>query len=293
MLLARAPTSLCLRHGRANDILRMLVGSSPARFMSSGRPNNDNTSQYRSPIRYLSTNLNEDNMSQYHVESKSNEHIPPQEWTTFHGKIPVLQTDPAVASAEKKALLADLEQPRVSVLMELTDRVGVLHDVLKYFWKYDISITRIESRPVQINQWDGKKRFDFFMDFNGSLEDAAVHKVLHDLGPLTDKLLVLDEKDVHWFPHHISDLDMIAHRTLDAGVDLESDHPGFNDNVYRSRRAELATNANKHRWDQPIPCIDYTPEETATWGAVWDRMEDLWEQYACKEYLVRTFWVLF
>jgi hypothetical protein len=80
---------------------------------------------------------------------------------------------------------------------------------------------------------------------------------------------------------------LIAHRTLDAGVDLESDHPGFNDQTYRARRAELAANAIDHRWDQPIPRIDYTKEETDTWGAVWDRMEPLWKKYACKEYLVR------
>jgi len=84
----------------------------------------------------------------------------------------------------------------------------------------------------------------------------------------------------------ISELDMIAHRTLDAGVDLESDHPGFHDQTYRDRRAELAQNALQHRCDKPIPHIEYSKEEIETWGAVWDRMEDLWKKYACKEYLV-------
>lgn len=83
-------------------------------------------------------------------------------------------------------------------------------------------------------------------------------------------------------------MDLIAHRTLDAGIDLQSDHPGFNDPIYRARRAELATKAINHRWDQPIPRIDYTPDEVATWKAVWDRMEGLWKAYACKEFLVRT-----
>jgi hypothetical protein len=45
--------------------------------------------------------------------------------------------------------------------MEVSDRVGILHDILKYFWKYDISVSRIESRPVL-----GQK-FDFFVDFDG------------------------------------------------------------------------------------------------------------------------------
>lgn len=86
----------------------------------------------------------------------------------------------------------------------------------------------------------------------------------------------------------IAELDLVAHRTLNAGIDLESDHPGFNDPVYRARRAKLATKAINHRWDQPIPRIEYSPDEVATWTTVWDRMEGLWKKYACKEYLVRT-----
>lgn len=72
---------------------------------------------------------------------------------------------------------------------------------------------------------------------------------------------------------------------MDAGTDLQSDHPGFNDIVYRERRANLTQSAKNHRWDKSIESIDYTPDEVATWAAVWDRMESLWEQYACKEYI--------
>lgn len=187
------------------------------------------------------------------------------------------------------------DHPRVSLLMELKDRVGILHEVLKYFWKYDLNVSRIESRPVQRHKktWnhndnDKQSVFDFYLDFDGTLNDPGAQKLLRDLAPLTEKLLILDEKDVHWFPRHVSELDLIAHRTLDAGVDLKSDHPGFNDEEYRARRGQLAINAIQHRWDQPIPTIDYTKEETETWSAVWDRMEPLWKNYACKEYMVRS-----
>jgi phenylalanine-4-hydroxylase len=91
---------------------------------------------------------------------------------------------------------------------------------------------------------------------------------------------------VQWFPRHISELDLIANRTLDAGVDLESDHPGFNDLKYRERRGHLATLAQNHTWNKPISRIDYTPEEIETWTAVWDQMEPLWSKYACQEYKV-------
>jgi phenylalanine-4-hydroxylase len=187
--------------------------------------------------------------------------------------------------------------PRSSVLMELTDRVGVLHDVLRYFWKYDVNICRIESRPSYVqNDHDceaGNKigppkdrRFDFFVDMEGSTEDANVRQLLNALKPMTTRLLLLDEKQVHWFPRHISELDKVAGRTLDAGVDLEADHPGFRDAHYRARRDAMTASAKAYRWDEPIPSVQYTDDEVAVWSAVWDRMEPLWHAYACREYNV-------
>ncbi len=77
---------------------------------------------------------------------------------------------------------------------------------------------------------------------------------------------------------------MIADRTLDAGLDLQSDHPGFNDPIYRARRKELAKFSKQYRWNHPIPQINYTEDEIHCWRTVWDRMEPLAESYACKEY---------
>jgi len=114
------------------------------------------------------------------------------------------------------------DTPRTSVLMELTDRVGVLHDVLKFFWKYDVNITRIESRPHKMDAASGEEIFDFFLDLyvcvkrnekrndriietndsvlgcfsDGQRGDENVEKLLEALKPLTNKLLVLDDKHV-------------------------------------------------------------------------------------------------
>lgn len=93
-------------------------------------------------------------------------------------------------------------------------------------------------------------------------------------------------ENAHWFPRHLSELDFIANRTLVAGVDLMSeDHPGFHDVEYRRRRDDLSTKAQQYRWNQSIPRVEYTAEETATWQIVWDKMESLWEEYACREFL--------
>ena len=136
-----------------------------------GRKNDgDSSSRCR---RLLSTNprrLNEDNMIQHHMEQQPK--LPPQEWTTFHGKMPVLTTtadENAKTTTQSSSLSNEYlhgEQPRVSVLMELQDRVGILHDILKYFWKYDINVSRIESRPVQTGQWMKPKFGKFFIRKN-------------------------------------------------------------------------------------------------------------------------------
>jgi hypothetical protein len=102
--------------------------------------------------------LNEDNMSARHQSTD----IPPQEWTMFNDKVAVLQD--AVKTDEEKEKWAQPyagDMPRMSLLMELTDKVGILHDVLRFFWKYDINICRIESRPAQVGR-GGQSRFDFF-----------------------------------------------------------------------------------------------------------------------------------
>jgi hypothetical protein len=131
---------------RGNVVMRPLM---TARFLS--------TAPHK-----LSDKLNKDNMNDHRVDHK-------------HWKTPILKE---LEDDETRDLHG--EHPRVSVLMELKDRVGILHDVLKYFWKNDINVSRIESRPVRTGQW-GKKKFDFYMDFDGSLEDAAVQKLLDDL----------------------------------------------------------------------------------------------------------------
>mmetsp|Transcript_31791 Transcript_31791/g.68011 ORF Transcript_31791/g.68011 Transcript_31791/m.68011 type:complete len:547 (-) Transcript_31791:154-1794(-) len=229
-------------------------------------------------LRFLSSQPDYTNYETWHksnYEQPSNSHSLP----SIHGH-PHQQTS--------RDLHADL--PRTSVLMELSDRVGALHDVLKYYWKYDVNITRIESRPVVYNRdsaagGQSRPKFDFFVDFHGKVGDPNVNALLKELKGMTDKLLVLDEKEVHWFPRHISELDLIANRTLDAGIDLEADHPGFHDQAYRQRRSKLAESAQKHRVHDEIPTTEYTADETETWGLVWDTMESLWQKYACKEYL--------
>jgi len=52
---------------------------------------------------------------------------------------------------------------------------------------------------------------------------------------------------VPWFPLRIRDLDKYANQILSHGAELNADHPGFTDPVYRMRRKYLADTALNYR----------------------------------------------
>ncbi|KDO34906.1 hypothetical protein SPRG_00966 [Saprolegnia parasitica CBS 223.65] len=178
------------------------------------------------------------------------------------------------------ATTTHVNKPKTSLMLEVDDNPGSLQDVLKFFWKRDINMTRIESRPTKGTSPD----YSFFIDFDGRPGDEGVDALLEDLKRHCKSMMILNEKKVPWFPRKIADLDMSVAQTLDAGDELECDHPGFNDKVYRARRDQLTEVALNFRQGQEIPRIKYTPDEIKTWGLVYERMQDLWGKYACDEF---------
>jgi len=83
------------------------------------------------------------------------------------------------------------------------------------------------------------------------------------------------------------ELELAAPDRLDAAglVQLDPDHPGFRDPVYRSRRDAIARIAFEYRDGEPVPRVEYTEEEQEVWRAVWRNLGPLHDRYACRAYL--------
>ncbi|XP_066907998.1 tryptophan 5-hydroxylase 1 isoform X2 [Halyomorpha halys] len=187
--------------------------------------------------------------------------------------------------------------PRNSIIFSLKNQVGGLARVLQVFQDLGVNVVHIESRPsaradsefeilVEV-ECDNKK-----MEQVVSLlrrEVAAINLTTFEEGvelpqPTLSSTASFDFEEIPWFPKKIQDLDK-AQKVLMYGAELDAEHPGFKDPVYRKRRETFASIARNYKSGQSIPKVQYTPEEIKTWGTVFRELHRLYVKHACKEYL--------
>lgn len=128
------------------------------------------------------------------------------------------------------------------------------------------------------------RSYDFIVDFDGRPGQANVDALLNAMRQACPSVAVNQAKVVPWFPTRIGDIDAFSSKTLDAGAELESDHPGFSDEGYRARRRAIVEAASTYRHGMSIPRVDYTKEEVATWGAVYAKLGTYTRQFAVEQY---------
>uniref|UniRef100_H3ALJ9 Tryptophan 5-hydroxylase 2 n=1 Tax=Latimeria chalumnae TaxID=7897 RepID=H3ALJ9_LATCH len=182
------------------------------------------------------------------------------------------------------------ESGKTSLVFSLKNEVGGLVKALNLFQEKHVNLVHIESRKSKRRN----SEVDIFVDceckkkeFNELVQLLKFHP---DLISLTqpENIWTSKQEDLDgfpWFPRKISELDKCSHRVLMYGSELDADHPGFKDNVYRQRRKYFVDVAMSYKYGQPIPKVEYTAEEIKTWGTVFRELTKLYPTHACREYL--------
>lgn len=76
---------------------------------------------------------------------------------------------------------------KISLVLATSHTPGSLLKALAVFGKYDVNLTKLESRPIIGNPWEEM----FYLDFEGNIDDEKVKMLLDDLGIHTRFLKIL------------------------------------------------------------------------------------------------------
>ncbi|KAG9336342.1 hypothetical protein JZ751_002689, partial [Albula glossodonta] len=181
------------------------------------------------------------------------------------------------------------ENGHATMIFSLKSEDDGLVKTLKLFQEKQINLVHIESRKSKRRN----SQFEIVLECDSSREQLnemiqllqkQVNVVNMD-SPVKTSFNEEDMTNMPWFPKRISDLDKCSNHVLMYGSDLDADHPGFKDNVYRKRRKELADIAIRYKHGDPIPRIQFTEEEVRTWGVVFRELSKLYPTHACREYV--------
>uniref|UniRef100_A0A8C9ADP4 Tyrosine 3-monooxygenase n=1 Tax=Prolemur simus TaxID=1328070 RepID=A0A8C9ADP4_PROSS len=157
-----------------------------------------------------------------------------------------------------------------------------LSQALKVFETFEAKIHHLETRPPQRRRAGGPQ-LEYFVRCELPRRDLAA--LLSAVRQVSEDVRSAREDKVPWFPRKASELDKCHHLVTKFDPDLDLDHPGFSDQAYRQRRKLIADIAFQYKHGSPIPCVEYTAEETATWKEVYTTLKGLYATHACREYL--------
>ncbi|XP_070344506.1 tyrosine 3-monooxygenase isoform X2 [Equus asinus] len=163
-----------------------------------------------------------------------------------------------------------------------TAKPSSLSRAVKAFETFEAQIHHLETRPAQRPQAGGP-HLEYFVRCEVPSPDLPA--LLSSVRRVAEDVRGAGENKVLWFPRKVSELDKCHHLVTKFDPDLDLDHPGFSDQAYRQRRKLIADIAFQYKHGDPIPRVEYTAEEIATWKEVYTTLKGLYATHACREHL--------
>lgn len=189
-----------------------------------------------------------------------------------------------LANAASESKEAEQTIQKAALVLRMREGIGSLARILKTIENFKGTVTHLETRASK----QSGIQFDILVRVDMSRQNLLLLiRSLRQSASLGGVTLLADNsvsiKDP-WFPRHASELDNCNHLMTKYEPELDMSHPGFADKTYRERRKKIADIAFAYKYGDPIPCIDYTPEEISTWTAVFNTVLELMPKHACAEY---------
>uniref|UniRef100_A0A8C8ANA5 Tyrosine 3-monooxygenase n=1 Tax=Otus sunia TaxID=257818 RepID=A0A8C8ANA5_9STRI len=161
-------------------------------------------------------------------------------------------------------------------------KTSPLSRALKVFETFEAKIHHLETR-LSRKPREGTAELEYFV--RCEVHSSDLNTFISSIKRVAEDVRTTKEDKFHWFPRKICELDKCHHLVTKFDPDLDLDHPGYSDQVYRQRRKSIAEIAFHYKHGDPIPHVEYTAEEIATWKEVYSTLKSLYPTHACKEYL--------
>uniref|UniRef100_A0A1A9Z3A0 Tyrosine 3-monooxygenase n=1 Tax=Glossina pallidipes TaxID=7398 RepID=A0A1A9Z3A0_GLOPL len=189
-----------------------------------------------------------------------------------------------LANAASESPEAENAMQNAAIIVRLKDGIASLGRILKAVETYHGTVQHVESRQSRDQGVDHDVLIKLNMTRGNLLQ---LIRSLRQSGSFSG-INLLAENNISvkspWFPKHASELDNCNHLMTKYEPDLDMNHPGFADKVYRQRRKDIAEIAFAYKYGDPIPHIEYTEVEVKTWRSVFRTVKELTPKHACAEY---------
>uniref|UniRef100_A0A8C5EMD2 Tyrosine 3-monooxygenase n=1 Tax=Gouania willdenowi TaxID=441366 RepID=A0A8C5EMD2_GOUWI len=153
-------------------------------------------------------------------------------------------------------------------------KTTALSRTLKVFETFESKIHHLETRPCRKLK-DNLEGLEYFVRCEVHLSDVST--LISSVKRNAEDVKTTKEIKFHWFPKKIADLDRCHHLVTKFDPDLDQDHPGFTDPVYRQRRKMIGDIAFGYKHFYSVSSLIRRE--------VYSTLRDLYSTHACSEYL--------